>query len=200
VRKRNGAGHEEYAEEVRGVFSVRLYDARSCRAILRRAGASDDWGAAEVSVEEDEGYGSSVEEETRRASALTPARDSPIVREFDRRMNRVVKPLVRRLWGVGLRRHTGTHLVRYTRGNFYAPHTDAALDVSDRYFTVLCYLNDDFEGGQTSFPLLGHSVEPRTGKAVIFPATYLHSSEPVLSGEKYVLVTWLMGPEPPAWI
>lgn len=187
-------------EEVRGVFAVQLYDERSCRAMLRRVAASGDWGAAEILVEEDEGYGSSVEEETRSASALTPARNSPIVREFDRRVNGVVKPLVKRLWGVGLRRHSGTHLVRYSPGNFYAPHTDSALDVSDRYFTVLCYLNDDFEGGRTTFPALGHSVEPRAGKAVIFPATYLHGAEPVLSGEKYVLVTWLTGVEAPPWI
>jgi predicted 2-oxoglutarate/Fe(II)-dependent dioxygenase YbiX len=122
------------------------------------------------------------------------------VRDFDGSVNRVVKSLVNRIWGVALPRHDGTHLVRYTRGNFYAPHTDAALDVSDRYFTVLCYLNEDFEGGQTSFPLLGHCVEPRAGKAVIFPSTYLHGAEPVLRGEKYVLVTWLMGREPRPWI
>ena len=196
----NGANGATYSEEVRGIFRIQLYTARLCRQILAQAEACNDWGAAEVSVEEDDSYGSAVEDETRRASALGPNSCVNIMREFDRRVNRVIKPLVRKVWGVGLRRHSGTHLIRYSKGNFYAPHTDAALDVSDRFFTVLCYLNDDFAGGQTSFPQLGYSVEPRAGTAVIFPATYLHSSEPVLNGEKYVIVTWLIGCEPVPWI
>jgi predicted 2-oxoglutarate/Fe(II)-dependent dioxygenase YbiX len=197
---RNGAGQVNCAEEVRGVFTVQLYDSPSCQRMIAQAEASVDWGAAEVSVEAEEGYGAAVEEETRRASALGAADCSSIIRAFDRKVNRIIKPLVKQLWGVALSSHTGTHLVRYSKGNFYAPHTDAALDVSDRYFTVLCYLNHDFTGGQTSFPHLGYTVEPRAGKAVIFPATYLHGSKPVVKGEKYVLVTWLMGPEPLPWI
>ena len=142
--KRELAGRADFAEEVRGVYAVRLFDARSCRAMLRWAAKSGEWGAAEVSVEEDEGYGAAVEEETRRADAFTPDPGSPLVREFDRKLGRVVKPLVERLWSAGLSSHEGTHLVRYSPGNFYAPHTDAALDYGDRRFTVLCYLNDDF--------------------------------------------------------
>lgn len=190
----------DYAEEVRGVYAIQLYDERACQSIVRQSRASSNWGAAQISVEEEQGYRSAVEEETRRASVLTPAGRSPIVREFNKKMNRTIKPLVKQLWGIGLRHHSGTHLVCYSPGNFYVPHTDSALDVSDRYFTVLCYLNQNFEGGQTSFPSLTYSVQPRTGKAIVFPATYLHGAEPVLSGKKYVLVTWLIGCEPVPWI
>jgi len=189
-----------YTEEVRGIFTVRLYDEQSCEKMIAQVESSPDWGSAQISVEEDEGYGSAVESETRRASALGPESCSRIARDFDRKVDRIIKPLVKQLWGVTLQEHTGTHLVRYSAGNFYTPHTDAALDESDRFFTVLCYLNGNFSGGQTSFPDLGYSVEPRPGKAVIFPATYLHSSEPVTRGLKYVLVTWLIGSEPLPWI
>jgi predicted 2-oxoglutarate/Fe(II)-dependent dioxygenase YbiX len=200
MQKTSAANYADYTEEVKGIFSLQLYDIESCQKLIAEVKACRRWGAAEVSVEEEARYGSQVEEETRRASVLDTSLCSGIVRGFNRKVNRVIKPLVKQLWSVALPRHTGTHLVRYTEGNFYAPHTDAALDVSDRYFTVLCYLNHDFAGGQTSFPHLGHAVEPRAGKAVIFPATYLHSSEPVMKGQKFVLVTWLVGSKLVSWI
>ena len=199
-RKENAAGAVRFVEEVKGILAVQLYDARTCRAIISEAERLNDWGAAEVGVEEDDdAWGSAVEPETRLASAFTPALNSPIARRFDKRVNGVIKPLVMQSWGVRFRRHSGTHLIRYAPGGFYVPHTDAGLDESDRGFTVICYLNDDFEGGRTSFPPLRYSVSPRPGKAVIFPATYLHCAEPVISGEKYVIVTWLMGREPIQW-
>jgi predicted 2-oxoglutarate/Fe(II)-dependent dioxygenase YbiX len=95
---------------------------------------------------------------------------------------------------------SGTHAVRYQPGDYYAPHTDTGADLLDRYFTVLCYLNDDFEGGETRFPQIGYSVAPRRGKAVVFPATYLHQAGRVTSGEKYVIVSWLAGRPPIKWI
>jgi len=90
--------------------------------------------------------------------------------------------------------------VRYEPGNYYAAHTDTGMNLLDRYFTVLCYLNDDFEGGQTSFPTLLYSAAPRRGKAVVFPSTYVHRADPVTRGEKYVIVSWMMGAPPSRWL
>lgn len=190
-----------YTEEVSGVLAVPLYDLDSCRSIIQQAKALPGWGAAKVGVEKDDDfYGAAVEPETRLALTCTPASKSEIIREFSQKMNSIVKPLVKKFWGVNLKRHADTHLVRYTPGNFYAPHTDAGADVNDRYFTVLCYLNDSFWGGQTTFLSLNHSVAPQCGKAIVFPSTYVHCAEPVKKGEKYILVSWLIGTEPIRWI
>jgi predicted 2-oxoglutarate/Fe(II)-dependent dioxygenase YbiX len=95
----------------------------------------------------------------------------------------------------------GTQLVRYKPGGHYVPHTDAGADeFANRYFTVLCYLNQDFEGGKTSFPSLNYAATPRAGKALIFPATYLHCAEPVVRGEKLILLSWVCGPVPIRWV
>lgn len=187
-----------FEEEVRGVISLRLFSARQAGALLSRVRAARGWECAPVG---NEGPGSAaVVREERSADALAPGRRSPLAREFDAAMERVVKPTTNRFWGTRLARHTSTHFVRYSPGDFYLPHSDTTPEEDYRYFTVLCYLNDDFEGGQTSFPHLGHSVEPRAGKAVVFPSSYLHGAEPVTSGEKYVVVSWLTGPLPVRWL
>jgi hypothetical protein len=190
-----------YVEEVPGILSVKLYDAARCRSIIRQARSMNGWAKAEVGVEDDDHiYGGAVEPETRMASVLTPSTRSGIVTDFNEKMSSVIKPLVREFWHVNLKRHSDTHLVRYVPGDFYEAHTDAGLDMNDRYFTVLCYLNEGFGGGATGFPALDYSVTPRSGKAVIFPSTYLHCAEPLTKGEKYVLVSWLIGSEPTRWI
>lgn len=191
----------EYAEEVAGIFSLRLYDEDECRSLLERVKEPGGWSRAQVvALQPDGSFATTLNPDTRSARAYTPGPDSAIRREFDERIDRVIKPLVGRRWRVGLETHAGTHFVRYGPGDYYTAHTDTGDTLTDRYFTVLCYLNADFKGGATSFPTLSHSVSPRTGMALVFPSTYLHRAETVTGGEKYVLVTWLTGPPPIKWI
>lgn len=189
-----------YTEEIPGILAVEIFDAGECRSITDHAKSVESWAEAKVSAPSVGGFNPATRLEARRASVLAPARESEIRRSFDQKMDALIKPVVEEVWAVELKQHSETHFVRYSPGNYYRPHSDTGLNRSDRYFTVICYLNDDFEGGRTSFPQLDYSVIPRTGKAVIFPATYLHCAEPVTSGEKYVLVSWLTGPPPIRWI
>ena len=100
---------------------------------------------------------------------------------------------MRHLRGHNLTTHEGTQLVRYAPGGHYIPHSDVGRLTMNRYYTVLCYLNDDFEGGNTQFPALDYAVRPQSGKAILFPSRYLHGGEPVTRGEKYILVSWITG-------
>ena len=51
----------------------------------------------------------------------------------------------------------------------YRPHTDCGGNKhNDRAGTLLVYLGDVEEGGETSFPVLGISVKPKRGRAVMF--------------------------------
>ncbi len=87
-------------------------------------------------------------------------------------MDEIIKPLIKRIFGVSLSKHVDTQILRYPPGGHYIPHQDVGSDLLDRYFTVVCYLNDDFEGGRTWFPSLNYSVVPQAGKAVFFPASF----------------------------
>ena len=56
--------------------------------------------------------------------------------------------------------------------------------------TFMIYLNDDFEGGQTSFK--NCTIVPKTGLALLFIPQIRHKGEPVTKGRKYVLRTDVM--------
>ena len=74
-------------------------------------------------------------------------------------------------------------------------HTDVQDHQSaKRYLAFLIYLNDDFKGGETTFPYNKLTIKPETGKVLVFPPTwqYPHSGLPVKSGNpKYIMSTYL---------
>ena len=64
-----------------------------------------------------------------------------------------------------------------------------------RFLIMMVYLNDDFTGGETEFPILGDKITPKKGKLLIFPPmwNYLHRGNPPLKPgyAKYFLMTYL---------
>ncbi|GMV30845.1 MAG: hypothetical protein AMXMBFR59_29700 [Rhodanobacteraceae bacterium] len=73
-------------------------------------------------------------------------------------------------------------------------HFDSIDAVANRYLVFLWYLNDVADGGETRFPDLGVSVQPRAGRLLMFPPywMYQHEAPPPRSGEKYILSTYLL--------
>ena len=73
-------------------------------------------------------------------------------------------------------------------------HFDSLDEVCGRYLVFLWYLNDVAEGGETEFPDLGVKVAPRAGRLLMFPPywMYQHAGLPPVSGDKYILSTYLM--------
>jgi predicted 2-oxoglutarate/Fe(II)-dependent dioxygenase YbiX len=105
-----------------------------------------------------------------------------------------------------------TNFLHYARGQEYAPHFDFFTQaeevgfahefrtIGQRVATVLVYLNDGYEGGETEFPKLGWRFKGNTGDALIFwnlSATgeremdSLHAGRPVTKGEKWLLSKWV---------
>jgi hypothetical protein len=190
-----------YDEVARGIVALPLYDAGSCRTILESVKRSDDWESATIRLQSDDGrFNSAPQSEVRSATILAEHHVTRLVPDFAGRMTTTIRPIIKQFWGIDLHEYSGTQIVRYLPGGRYLAHADAGQDMQDRYFSVVCYLNSDFEGGTTWFPNLCYRALPQCGKAIVFPSKYLHSAEPVLDGEKYVLVTWLVGPVPIKWI
>jgi prolyl 4-hydroxylase len=73
-------------------------------------------------------------------------------------------------------------------------HFDSIDAVANRYLVFLWYLNDVTDGGETRFPDLGISVQPRVGRLLMFPPywMYQHEAPPPRSGDKYILSTYLL--------
>lgn len=73
---------------------------------------------------------------------------------------------------------------------FFALHYDGRYlrvpEIEESWITILIYLNDDFEGGETSFQ--DGDVKPKKGMAALMTQTnVLHEAVPVSKGTKYVL-------------
>ncbi len=93
-------------------------------------------------------------------------------------------------------------IYRYEAGQHFDWHQDAPVELDDGQIsclTVLGYLSEGFEGGQTSFndsyssePFEDFSIEPELGMAVCFVHSVFHKGEAVLGGRKYVLRTDVM--------
>jgi hypothetical protein len=65
-------------------------------------------------------------------------------------------------------------------------------------FSLVTYLNDDYEGGEIEFPNKGIKLKPKAGSIIIFPSIYPyeHASKKIKKGQKYMTTSfWLNDPE-----
>ena len=97
-------------------------------------------------------------------------------------------------------------MVHYGVGFEYKAHFDAFPPGSaclqtggNRVCTLVFYLNDVIQGGETVFPRLGVKVHPRQGSMAFFRSIdageiipdSLHAGAPVLAGEKWIATQWI---------
>lgn len=105
----------------------------------------------------------------------------------------------------------GLQILNYQVGGEYKAHFDyfapsdpgSAVHLAkggQRVSTLVIYLNDVQEAGETTFPEVGLVITPKKGAAVYFeycnslnqvdPLT-LHSGTPVVAGEKWIATKWV---------
>mmetsp|Transcript_21121 Transcript_21121/g.32044 ORF Transcript_21121/g.32044 Transcript_21121/m.32044 type:complete len:482 (-) Transcript_21121:13-1458(-) len=106
-------------------------------------------------------------------------------------------------------------LVHYDKGQQYTPHHDFAMPSLGagqpmRFATILFYLNEGMEGGETTFPRWRNAedsselkVIPEVGKAILFynllpdgnpDDLSQHAAKPVRKGEKWLINLWTWDP------
>jgi len=75
---------------------------------------------------------------------------------------------------------------------WHIEHSKGTVQES-RAFVYAIYLNDVEEGGETEFLHFSKRVKAKMGRIVIWPSAfpYLHRGNPPLSGEKYILTSWM---------
>lgn len=88
--------------------------------------------------------------------------------------------------------HEPYNLLKYKSGQEYKTHYDGSTGMG-RALSAICYLNDDYEGGEIEFPQFKVKIKPEPGMLLLFPSNfaYQHTAYPITSGTKYALVTWL---------
>ncbi len=92
-------------------------------------------------------------------------------------------------------------LLRYGVGGEYRAHMDGiTAEPNQRVLTVLVYLSEDYDGGETCFPRTGLRFRGRKGDALLFRNTgadeqpdplSLHAGLPVTRGTKLLATRWI---------
>lgn len=82
---------------------------------------------------------------------------------------------------------------KYQPGQKFKRHRDQSYMRNAHeasYYTFMIYLNDDYEGGTTTFNNI--TINPKQGTALVFLHSLEHEGSTVTSGTKYVLRTDVM--------
>jgi prolyl 4-hydroxylase len=183
-----------------------LLSAELCDALVARARPM----LASAPVYNELQGGNTIGEARRHSAAMFRVTDMDLVTE-------AVCTRVCALAGMPAVNAESLQVLHYQVGEYFAPHVDgwdltfeghaATLKTfGQRVFTVLVYLNDDLEGGETEFLRLGLRHRGRKGDALMFrnvdaagqtdPRT-LHAGRPPTQGEKWLLSIWIRDRAPP---
>nr|WP_263327119.1 2OG-Fe(II) oxygenase [Neobacillus sp. Marseille-Q6967] len=95
----------------------------------------------------------------------------------------------------------GLQVLNYKMGQEYKAHFDYFSSAKNpRISTLVMYLNDVEQGGETYFPKINFYVSPQKGMAVYFEYFYndqtlneltLHGGAPVIMGDKWAATQWM---------
>ena len=123
--------------------------------------------------------------------------ENPLITTIEKRVSR--------LMNLPIEHAEGLQVLHYEPGQEFKAHFDYFSEhhpssKNNRISTLVMYLNEVEQGGETTFPNLGLTVTPTKGSAVYFEYFYndqrlneltLHSSAPVIRGEKWVATQWM---------
>lgn len=102
-------------------------------------------------------------------------------------------------WKFDITHSNQCEFLKYDESGHFNFHIDTVLHErieETRKLTVLLFLNDDFEGGKLYLQYGTDKIYPsqNAGDVLVFPSFLAHSVEPITSGIRRSIVTWLVGP------
>lgn len=131
--------------------------------------------------------------------------NSMFIEESENKIVARVEKRISAIMNIPIEHGEGLQILQYTPGQQYKAHYDffsssSKMVNNNRISTLVMYLNDVEQGGETFFPKLNLSVTPKKGMAVYFEYFYndqalndltLHGGAPVITGEKWVATQWM---------
>jgi prolyl 4-hydroxylase len=162
------------------------------RKRVERSSVVDPESGDEIHIDERNSEGAFVNEST-----------DPLVEMIDRRLAELLD--------LPAENGEDLHILKYGVGGEYRPHYDYFPEEQagsrhhvarggQRIVTVILYLNEVEQGGDTTFPEIDLRIHPRPGNALYFeycndlgqvdPKT-LHAGTPVEKGEKWIATKWI---------
>lgn len=88
--------------------------------------------------------------------------------------------------------HDNYQILKYGVGQKFTNHQDDS-EQNHRRISSIYYINEDYEGGELLFPRFDITYKPKANEVIFFPSTYVynHSVNPVISGTRYAVVSWI---------
>jgi predicted 2-oxoglutarate/Fe(II)-dependent dioxygenase YbiX len=172
-----------------------LMDADLCRSLVVafEAGAHTEGAMASVN-EKGEPIARLSDAKKKRRDLLLEA-DHPLHGPVVDVLGQRLAPELHRAFHLEVAHADRILIARYdhTGGYFHRHRDNAAPHVAFRQFAVSINLNTgDYTGGELEFPEFGPDLYlPPAGAAAVFSASLLHAARPVLTGSRYVLLTFL---------
>jgi predicted 2-oxoglutarate/Fe(II)-dependent dioxygenase YbiX len=121
--------------------------------------------------------------------------DPAVIQETQRRVRQRIKPEIIKVHQFEVTRMERYIVGCYTAedGGHFATHRDnTTKGTAHRRFAVSINLNEEFTGGEISFPEYGpRSFKMPTGGAVVFSCSLLHEVSKVTSGCRYAFLPFL---------
>ena len=166
-----------------GMYLVRVFDAVEAAGIVAAAGRSAEWRDAGINA------GLEVDRTVRDAQVLFEVADPALIARCRDRLFAATRAVASRVAPQTVLAEI--QIVRYHAGGRYVEHRDSpALGATPRALSLVCYLNDDFQGGATAFAQPEIAISPLSGVAVAFSPVLMHQARPVTARVKYVVTAW----------
>ena len=114
-----------------------------------------------------------------------------------------IKTIAETLTGFPIGHMENTQVVQYKQGQMFDFHYDTSSEKTipawSRVATVMVYLNDNFEGGETEFKHIKARIRPEQGKVVLFWSALdgniipesLHRGNKITKGTKWLVNQWV---------
>lgn len=174
-----------------------VFDPALCRELIGRYEAA---GGVESTVQRDQD-GVSVNYTDRGAKSRKDLviRDSAEKAKLNAYIQRRVLPEIEKI-----HQFRATHIERHLvgcyaaedGGHFGAHRDNITLGTAHRRFALSVNLNEDFDGGELSFPEYGAGgFKPAAGGAVVFSCSLLHTVTRVTAGRRYAFLPFLYDEE-----
>lgn len=177
----------------------KLLTYEECDRLLEFYKNSNETAAGVLNIQK----GADVEKSSRNANVVPIPYDNPDIDSLLTRVSSLLK--------INKNQIEIPQIVKYDIGGEYKAHHDfftpgnefhdnALKNGGNRIMTLLVYLNDDFDGGETHFPLMGVVVIPEKGHALLWNnlndkneaiQNSLHGGMPVIKGTKYIIPLWI---------
>ncbi|WP_139339623.1 2OG-Fe(II) oxygenase [Bacillus dakarensis] len=135
-----------------------------------------------------------VDEQRSSSSMFFQEGENEVVARVEKRVSQIM--------GIPVEHGEGLQVLNYKVGQEFKAHFDffSSANANPRISTLVMYLNDVEQGGETYFPKLNFSVSPQKGMAVYFEYFYndqtlndltLHGGAPVIIGDKWAATQWM---------